>query len=100
MRRTIAIIGICGVSALGAATPARADGPTCSTTETFGDRWENHGDHVTGDYVMPPGADGTGPAAPADTDAARGAPAHPTSAPAPGASFCLVQANSPGAHFP
>ena len=100
MKKTIATMAICGLTALGVAAPAHAGGPTCSDTDTFGDRWGNHGEHVTGDYVMPPGADGTAPAAPADDEAARGAPAHPDAAPAPGASFCLMQASSPGVHFP
>ena len=102
MKKTIATVAVCAIAAVGAATNAHADehGPTCSPM------WDNHGQHVTGDYMDPPGLDpsrdervgrdGTEPAAPASTPEARGGPAHLTSAPAPGASFCLDQANSPG----
>lgn len=90
MKTIIATLTACSALALGAATTAQAGGPTCSA---FGAGWANHGAHVTGDYVNPPGRDGTAPA-----DGARGGPAHLTSAPAPGASFCLDQANSPGWH--
>ena len=91
MRKTIATLAACSAVALGAATTTHAGSPTCSDM-TIGD-WNNHGQHVTEDYVNPPGSDGTGPAL-----GARGGPAHRTSPPAPGASFCLDQANSPGLH--
>lgn len=87
MKTTIATLTACGALALGAATTAHAGSPTCSD---FGAGWANHGEHVTGGYVNPPGRDGTGPA-----DGARGGPAHFEMEFQPGASFCLPQAESP-----
>lgn len=70
---------------IGSATTAEA-GPACENM--FGSGWKNHGEHVLG-YVA------------GDGGAAGGAPAHLSSrpgGPAPGASFCLDQAQSPGLH--
>ncbi len=74
------------VLAHGSASGASATGPTCADTLPV----KNHGEHVL-EYVNSPGG------------AAGGKPAHhsddrPT-APAPGASFCLDQAQNPGLHF-
>lgn len=93
MKKTIATLAICGLAAVGASTTAHA-GPTCSDIGP----WANHGGHVTGDYVDPPGPDGIKPAAPAGDPGVRGAPAHPELPFAPGASFCL-DSNSPGVHL-
>ena len=91
MRKTIATLAACSAVALGVATTTHAGSPTCSDM-AIGD-WDNHGQHVTEDYAKPAN-DGNGPA----EGARRGGPAHRTSPPAPGASFCLDQANSPGMH--
>jgi hypothetical protein len=58
------------------ASPAAAQGPTCQN-----ENWDNHGEHITEDYVNGAGAGG-------------GAPAHFGSGHQPGASFCLEQAQS------
>jgi hypothetical protein len=79
MKKITIALALSAIAGLGAASSAHA-GPTCSE---FG--WENHGDHVVNDYVRNGGADG-------------GGPAHRTSAPAPGASFCLPS-QSPGLHL-
>lgn len=87
MRRTTTRV-ITLASVLGATTlagPVAAGGPTCE--DMFDSGWKNHGEHVLG-YVNGDGAAG-------------GAPAHLAArpdGPAPGASFCLDQANSPGKH--
>lgn len=59
-----------------AASGASAGGPTCQN-----ENWDNHGEHITEDYVEGDGAGG-------------GAPAHFGSPHQPGASFCLDQAQS------
>lgn len=87
MRKIITTTAIAAVMALGAASGAHAGGPTCE--DMFGSGWKNHGEHVL-TYVN------------GDGGAAGGAPAHLSArpdGPAPGASFCLDQANSPGVHF-
>lgn len=87
MRKIITTAAIAAaVVVLGTATGAQAGSPTCE--DQFGSGW-NHGDHVL-TYVNGKGG------------AAGGAPAHLSArpdGPAPGASFCLGQANSPGLHF-
>ncbi len=65
------------VLALGAGGTAAA-GPTCSEA---GLGVENHGEHILRDYV-------------ADGSVAGGAPAHRGSGVQPGASFCILQAQS------
>ena len=86
IRRLGASMILAGLVALGTAPVASASGPTCE--DMFGLGWKNHGEHVL-TYVNGEGG------------AAGGAPAHlsarPTG-PAPGASFCLDQSRSPGAH--
>ncbi len=79
-------LAVSALVALGATSSAQA-GPTCE--DMFGTGWKNHGEHVL-TYVN------------GDGGAAGGAPAHLSArpdGPAPGASFCLDQANSPGLHF-
>ena len=74
------------IAIFGMASGAQAGEPTCS--DMFGSGWANHGEHVL-TYVNGEGG------------AAGGAPAHLSSrpdGPAPGASFCLDQSNSPGLH--
>ncbi len=74
------------VVVLGTVTGAHAGSPTCENM--FGLGWTNHGEHVL-NYVNGEGG------------AAGGKPAHLSArpnGPAPGASFCLDQANSPGLH--
>ncbi len=66
------------VLALGAGGTAAA-GPTCSEVAALG--VENHGEHILRDYV-------------ADGSVAGGAPAHRGSGVQPGASFCILQAQS------
>lgn len=87
MRRMIIVLALAAVMLLATASVAFAGGPTCENQFDLG--WKNHGEHVL-TYVNGPGG------------AAGGAPAHLSarpSGPAPGASFCLPQANSPGLHF-
>ena len=87
MRKLIATTAIAGATVLLSASGASAGAPTCA--DQFGSGWKNHGEHVL-HYVTEGGAAG-------------GAPAHRTddrsTAPAPGASFCLQQAQNPGLHF-
>ena len=64
-----------GVLALGTGGTAAAD-PTCANG------WDNHGDHVTSDYVR------------ANGSAAGGDPSHRGSTTKPGASFCVEQSQS------
>lgn len=88
--KTITTLTICGLTALGAATTAHAGSPTCAD---FNPDWDNHGTHVREDYVFNT-EDGS-------AGGARGGPAHLQArpdGPAPGASFCLDQAQSPGKH--
>ena len=87
MKRMIAGITLAAALLLAAAPAAFAGSPTCSDLQFLGA--DNHGEHVL-DYVNGPGG------------AAGGKPAHRDgrpSGPAPGASFCLDQAQSPGLHF-
>ena len=63
--------------------------PTCSTTLGIA----NHGQHVLDDYVGSPGG-GQGAALPGGP----GPGFHFPNEVAPGASFCLLQSKSPGAH--
>jgi hypothetical protein len=75
-------LAVSAIIAFGTSSGAHA-GPTCE-----GMGWKNHGEHVL-TYVNGGGAGG-------------GAPAHLSArpgGPAPGASFCLTQSNSPGVHF-
>ena len=76
MKKSIAVIATAGALLVGAATGASAGGPTCQN-----ENWDNHGEHITEDYVAGDGAAG-------------GKPAHFGSGHQPGASFCLDQAQS------
>lgn len=85
MNEITTVLVVSALVTLGPASSAHA-GPTCE--DMFGTGWKNHGEHVL-TYVNGDGAAG-------------GAPAHLSTrpdGPAPGASFCLVQAGSPGVHF-
>ncbi len=86
---------------------AEAAEPTCSTTLSIA----NHGQHVVGDYVTgighastdwPPAGGIVGETTSSNGGAVvpggPGAGAHLPAGVAPGASFCLLQSNSPGAH--
>ena len=87
MRKMITVLALAAVMLLATASIAIAGGPTCEDQFDLG--WKNHGEHVL-TYVNGSGG------------AAGGAPAHLSArpdGPAPGASFCLDQANSPGGHF-
>mgnify|MGYP001820944153 CR=1 FL=1 len=86
MKKTITTLAICGLASLGAVTAADAGEPSCQ--DMFGSGWANHGEHVL-TYVN------------GEAGAAGGAPAHLSArpdGPAPGASFCLDQSQSPGMH--
>lgn len=86
-----------------AATPAGASGPTCS--DFGGGIWENHGQHIVGDYVVgggvewPPAGAGKsvgeqgGAAMPGASGIHQHGPEPGTFQ--PGASFCVENANSP-----
>lgn len=83
MKKLITTIAMGAAVLVASAAGASAEGPTCQ-----GGTWDNHGEHITEDYVNGDGAGG-------------GAPAHFGSGHQPGASFCLDQAqskpvNSPG----
>lgn len=108
MRRTTRVCAVLTTTAaslllLPAGTAAAA--PTCSTTLGI----PVHGKHVVGDYVTgagraslpwpPAGAVGalTGGEG-AATPGGSAAGGHFAAGVAPGASFCLAQSNSPGAH--
>lgn len=87
MNKLIATVAVVAAVLVASASGATATGPTC---ENFGGSgWKNHGEHVL-HYVN-------------DGVVAGGAPAHlsddRSTAPAPGASFCLDQARNPGLHF-
>ena len=88
MRNIITTAAIAAAVVLLATAPgAQAGSPTCK--DMFGSGWANHGEHIL-TYVNGEGG------------AAGGKPAHLSArpdGPAPGASFCLDQANSPGLHF-
>ena len=91
MKKIITTLVIGATAIVGTAADADAGNPTCAGT--LGEPWTNHGDHVRWDYV----SDGDG-----NVVGARGGPAHLAArpgGPAPGASFCLQQAQSPGLHF-
>ena len=83
------------VFAVAASPTASADGPTCSTTLGI----DHHGEHVVGDYVI--GSDGTGPGGGegAEIPGGPGPGFHFPNGFAPGASFCLLQSQSPGTHL-
>ena len=87
MKKLIAALTTTGFVILSAASGAAAGTPTCA--DMFGSGWQNHGEHVL-TYVNGEGG------------AAGGKPAHlsadRSSAPAPGASFCLDEAQNPGLH--
>lgn len=86
MKKTFIAMAVTAAAGLGSGAAAHAGGPTCEDMFDLG--WKNHGEHVL-NYVNGEGG------------AAGGAPAHLTArpdGPAPGASFCLDQANSPGLH--
>jgi len=87
MRKLIAAVATAGVVLVASTSGASAGEPTCENM--FDSGWKNHGEHVL-NYVHGGGAAG-------------GAPAHHSddrsTAPAPGASFCLDQAQNPGIHF-
>lgn len=76
MTKLIATVAAAGALLVTTASAASAHGPTCQ-----GGTWENHGEHITEDYVAGDGAGG-------------GAPAHFGSGYQPGASFCLDKAQS------
>ena len=87
MKRMITILALAAAMLLAAAPAAFAGEPTCADFGGLG--WANHGEHVL-NYVN------------GDGGAAGGAPAHLSArpdGPAPGASFCLDQSESPGLHF-
>ena len=86
---------------------AEAAEPTCASTLAIA----NHGQHVVGDYVTGIGHDSMdwppSGAVVGDTTSSNGGAAVPggpgpgfhfPNGVAPGASFCLLQSNSPGAH--
>ena len=87
MKKLIATVTTAGVVLVVSASGASAASPTCE--DMFDSGWKNHGEHVL-TYVN-------------DGGAAGGKPAHlsaeRTTAPAPGASFCLDNAQNPGLHF-
>ena len=87
MKRLIITMALAATMLLASAATAFSGEPTCA--DQFGSGWKNHGEHVL-NYVNGEGG------------AAGGAPAHlgaRPDGPAPGASFCLDQAESPGLHF-
>lgn len=87
MKRLITGITLAAALLMTAVPAAFAGSPTCSDLAFLGAA--NHGEHVLA-YVNGPGG------------AAGGKPAHldgRPGGPAPGASFCLDQARSPGLHF-
>lgn len=87
MKKLIATAITAGVVLVTSASGASAGGPTCE--DTFGAGWKNHGEHVL-TYVDDGGAGGGKPAHLSDDR---------STAPAPGASFCLGHAKNPGLHF-
>jgi len=86
--RKLAMILAVVAMVMGAMAPASAAGDkaACSDGGIYvpaqGSGWDNHGSHITGDYVHP-ASDGGGPA-----DGAKGHPAHSGSGLTPGATFC------------
>lgn len=87
MKKFIATVTTAGVVLVISASGASAGSPTCE--DMFGTGWKNHGEHVL-TYVNDGGAGG---GKPAHLDGDR------DESPAPGASFCLDHAQSPGFHF-
>ena len=87
MRKFIATVVTAGAVLMATASGAAAGSPTCA--DMFGTGWKNHGEHVLG-YVNDGGAGGGQPAHLSDDR---------STAPAPGASFCLEHARNPGLHF-
>lgn len=87
MNKLMATVMTAGAVLVASASVASAGGPTCE--DMFGLGWKNHGEHVW-HYVNDGGAGGGKPAHRSDDR---------SSAPAPGASFCLDQAQNPGLHF-
>jgi hypothetical protein len=87
MNKLIATMATTGVVLVMSASGASAGGPTCE--DMFGTGWKNHGEHVL-TYVNDGGAGGGQPAHLSDDR---------STAPAPGASFCLDQPQNPGLHF-
>jgi len=97
MKKTVITLAVAALAAVATSTGASAGNgaPTCSDIDVLLEKeWENHGTHVREDYVFNT-EDGS-------AGGARGGPAHQPigSKAAPGASFCLDQAQSPGLHFP
>jgi hypothetical protein len=100
---TRAVLGaaLVPVAVVVAAAPSGA-GPTCSTTLGV----EEHGQHIVGDYVTGdhnawPPAGTVGSSVAGEGAATPGGPGpgfHFPNGFAPGASFCLDQSRSPGAH--
>jgi hypothetical protein len=86
----LVLIAILSLATSGSASAA----PTCSTTLGIA----HHGVHVVQDYVI--GEDGTGPGGGegAEIPGGPGPGFHFPNGVAPGASFCLSQSQSPGAH--
>lgn len=82
MKRFASGLILAAAFALGTGGTAVA-GPTCS-----GSVWDNHGDHIRSDYVLPNGS------------AAGGDPAHRGSGTQPGASFCVSQSQSRPVQYP
>jgi hypothetical protein len=76
MKTLITTVATAAFLLVASATGASAGGPTCQNESL-----DNHGEHITEDYVNGDGAGG-------------GAPAHFGSGHQPGASFCLDQAQS------
>ena len=97
MKKTVITLAVAALAALATTSAATAGSPTCSDIdELLGKDWANHGVHVREDYVFNTEDGSAG-------GAAGGGPAHLAKrpdGPAPGASFCLDQASSPGLHFP
>ena len=96
MKKKIITLAAAALAAVATSTGASAGNgaPTCSDVDVLlGYEWETHGTHVREQYVF---ADDDAPGA------SRGGPAHLAKrpdGPAPGASFSLAQAQSPGLHF-
>jgi hypothetical protein len=95
IRFVLAALLAAGITLI-AALSASASGPTCSD---FGAGWENHGQHIVGDYVVGGGVDwppaGSVGGEGAATPGAPGIHQHGGGTFQPGASFCIEQANSP-----
>ncbi len=80
-RRRMVMMLVVVVMVMGAMAPASASDPACVDGGSFGAQdWDNHGSHITGDYVGGP-----------DGNAGGGKPAHFGGSgddPTPGATFC------------